>query len=87
MSEFFNSCCLKFDGIPYPLPREVPELLSKGAIVVDLREEIEIELRAFGIEKVIYLPHSEFEERWPSLPGEFKKKNIGIYSITVSATK
>ena len=37
-------------------------------MVVDLREEIETEIRAFGIESVLYLPHSEFEEKWPALP-------------------
>ncbi|MDP4280619.1 MAG: hypothetical protein Q8867_00575 [Bacteroidota bacterium] len=54
MSEFFNNCRLKIEGIPYPLPGEVPELLKKGAIIVDLREEVETEIRAFGIEKIKY---------------------------------
>lgn len=70
MSAFFESCCLKIEGVPYPLPGEVPELLQRGAIVVDIREEIETEIRAFGIEKVLYMPHSEFEEKWSTLPND-----------------
>jgi rhodanese-related sulfurtransferase len=70
MSGFFNTCCLQIDGIPYPFPREVPELLKNGAVLVDLREELETEIRAFGIEKIIYVPHSGFEQYWKNLPKE-----------------
>jgi rhodanese-related sulfurtransferase len=83
MSSFFESCYLKIDGIPYPLPREVPELLQRGAIVVDLREEIETEIRAFGIERVLYLPHTEFEEKWSVLPGDkplILADDVGLWS-------
>jgi rhodanese-related sulfurtransferase len=83
MSAFFESCCLIIDGIPYPLPREVPELLQRGAIVVDLREEIETEIRAFGIEKVLYIPHSEFEEKWSILPSNkplILADDVGLWS-------
>lgn len=70
MPEFFGGCRLHIDGMYYPLPREVGGLLQKGALLVDLREEIETEIRAFGIENVIYIPHSEFEGKWVSLPPE-----------------
>jgi rhodanese-related sulfurtransferase len=68
MCEIFGSCHLKIDGIAFPLPSEVPELLGRGAFLVDLREELETEIRAFGVEQIIYLPHSGFEEKWESLP-------------------
>ena len=70
MQSIFETCCLKIDGWAYPLPREVPNLLLLGAVMVDLREELETEIRAFGVENVIYLPHSEFEEKWTTLPLE-----------------
>jgi rhodanese-related sulfurtransferase len=70
MTDFFSSCRIRIDGIAFPMPGEVPELLSKGAILVDLREEVETGIRAFGIERIIYLPHSEFEEKWETLPLE-----------------
>ncbi len=68
MNDFFKDCCLKIDGIPFPLPREVPDLLQQGALLVDLREELQTQIRAFGVERVIYLPHPEFEARWEELP-------------------
>lgn len=68
MDGFFDSCCLKIDGIPFPLPREVPDYLSQGAILVDLRSDLETEIKAFGVERIIYLPHVEFEEKWQTLP-------------------
>jgi rhodanese-related sulfurtransferase len=68
MTDLFDSCRLKIDGIPYPLPKEVPEFLAGGAILADIREELETEIRAFGVERIVYLPHSEFEKQWESLP-------------------
>jgi rhodanese-related sulfurtransferase len=59
---------LRIDGISFPLPKEVPYLLQQGAVLVDLREEMETEIRAFRIERIVYLPHSEFEEKWVTLP-------------------
>lgn len=70
MANFFNQCRLKRDGIPYPLPREVLDFLQRGAFLVDLREEFDTEIRAFGVERIIYLPHSEFEQQWTSLPND-----------------
>ncbi len=68
MPNIFDTCSLKIDGIPYPLPGEVLELLGLGAVLVDLREEFDTDIRAFGVENIIYLPHTEFEEKWESLP-------------------
>ena len=43
-------------------------MLSEGAMLVDLRSELETEIRAFGVEQVVYLPHTEFNGNWRSLP-------------------
>jgi rhodanese-related sulfurtransferase len=68
MPAFFNNCILKTEGTPFPLPKETLEFLGKGAILVDLREEFDTEVRAFGVEHIIYLPHPDFEEKWETLP-------------------
>jgi len=68
MPKVFDNCYLKIDGISFPLPKEIPDLLLQGAVLVDLREELETEIRAFGVERIVYLPHSEFEQRWETLP-------------------
>ena len=68
MENIFSECKLKISGLVYVLPSEVSELLRKGAFVVDLRTELETEIKAFGIENVIYLPYYELDNKWESLP-------------------
>jgi rhodanese-related sulfurtransferase len=67
MSGFFASCRLIINEIPFPLPTEVPELLHRGAVMVDLRDEMETEIKAFGLENILYIPHFEFEARYTEL--------------------
>jgi len=68
MGTFFQKCKLQIEGLAYVLPAETPELLSRGAILVDLREELETRITAFGLEKIIYMPYSCFEKCWQTLP-------------------
>ena len=68
MANLFDNCHIKFDGISFPLPKEVPDLLRRGAVMVDLREELETEIRSFAVERIIYLPRQEFEKKWQTLP-------------------
>jgi len=65
---FFESCKLQINGMAFPLPGEVVALINAGAVVVDIREEIETEIKAFGLENIIYLQHHDFEAKWSSLP-------------------
>jgi len=58
-------------------------LVQKGAIVVDLREEVETDIKTLGIEKVEYLPHSEFDNKWETLPLDkpmILADSVGIWS-------
>jgi rhodanese-related sulfurtransferase len=83
MHRIFDHCKLHIDGIPYPLPAEVGSLLNSGAVLVDLRETIETEIKAFSVENLLYLPHSEFEEKWSSLPVDkplILADSVGIWS-------
>ena len=83
MTSIFNSCKLQIDGISYPLPGEVGLLMLEGAILVDLRETIETEIKAFGVENICYLPHSAFEEKWSTLPTDkplILADSVGIWS-------
>ncbi|MCX6251821.1 MAG: rhodanese-like domain-containing protein [Bacteroidetes bacterium] len=79
----FTGCKLQINGIAHVLPGEVPDMLRQGAILVDLREELETEIRAFGVEAIVYLPHSEFDDRWESLPLDkplILADSVGIWS-------
>ena len=68
MTHLFDNCKLHAAGIPYVLPSEVGSFLQQGAFLVDLREEMETDIRAFGVENLVYLPHSQFDEKWETLP-------------------
>ncbi len=68
MSGFFNHCKLQIGGIPYVLPGEVSGLLASGALMVDLRNEVEVSMRAFAVEKIIYLWYQDLNDRYEELP-------------------
>ena len=88
MIKFFQHCKLQIDGIPYVLPSELISLLQQGAILVDLREELETEIKTFGLEKVYYLPHMDFDERWETLPLDkplILADSVGIWSKNKAA--
>lgn len=83
MNNLFQSCKLQIGGIGYVLPSEVVLLLQQGATLVDLREELETDIKAFGIEQVVYLPYIEFEDKWGTLPLEkplILADSVGIWS-------
>lgn len=83
MSDFFGSCKIKKDGIAYVLPMETACLLKDGATLVDIRSDLETEIKAFGVENVIYLPHYDFGAKWATLPLEkplILADAVGIWS-------
>ena len=83
MINLFQNCRLQVNGICCVLPSEVIPLLNKGAVLVDMRKELETGIKSFGIGPIIYLPHDEFEERWTALPLEkplILADSVGIWS-------
>jgi rhodanese-related sulfurtransferase len=89
MNNLFQNCKLQIGGIFYVLPSEVIPLLQQGAVIVDLREEIETDIKSFGVEQVIYLTHYEFDEKWETLPLEkplILADSVGIWSKKAAAT-
>jgi hydroxyacylglutathione hydrolase len=65
------------------LPSEVITLLQQGAVLVDLREEVETDIKSFGVEPFIYLPYNQFNEKWKSLPLDkplILADSVGIWS-------
>jgi rhodanese-related sulfurtransferase len=83
MNNIFQNCKLQIDGITYVLPSEVISLIERGAVIVDLREELETDIKTIGIEQVVYLPHFEFDEKWETLPLEkpmILADSVGIWS-------
>jgi rhodanese-related sulfurtransferase len=79
MLNLFEDYGLVSYGILNVSPREAKELCSKGAIIVDVREENLRSFKFLDIPEVIYLPKSRLEKECENLP-----KNIYlIFADTV----
>lgn len=84
----FDSCKLHIDGICYVLTGEVAGMLQRGAILIDMREEIETMIKAFGVKRIVYLPYSEFEKKWETLPLDnplLLADSVGLHSKEAAA--
>ncbi|MBF0408555.1 MAG: rhodanese-like domain-containing protein [Candidatus Riflebacteria bacterium] len=68
MTSFFEEYGLHIAGIIHLSPREAHELANKGAIVVDVRDEMEMNGKKFTVPNLIYLPSKQFSENFASLP-------------------
>ncbi|CCF22135.1 Rhodanese-like (plasmid) [Pseudorhizobium banfieldiae] len=49
-------------------PTTTRGLLAKGALLVDVREQNEVDQVAFADCEVLHIPMSEFEQRWREVP-------------------
>lgn len=54
-------------------PTTTQEWLKDGAVMVDVRENDEVEELAYDVKRLIHIPLSELEERFSEIP---KDKNI-----------
>ena len=89
MSNLFQACKMHIDGLAYVLPSELTALLQQGAVLVDLREEVEVDIKTFGVEPQVFLPHYDFEEKWKTLPLDrplILADSVGIWSKKFTAT-
>ena len=83
MTNLFYNCKLQIDGISYVLPSEVISLINQGAVLIDMREEVEIDIKSFDVGSLIYLSHEEFDKKWESLPLDkplILADSVGIWS-------
>ncbi len=55
-------------GVLNLTPKECYELLSKGVLIVDVRESYMTNFKMFKVENVIYLPYSELRQYYNRLP-------------------
>jgi len=84
-----------FQGRGYPEgpvislpPREAMEFLSQDAILVDLREEYEINYRIFDVPRVLYVPMTAFEEQYAVIPKDrpvILADNVGVTTKKLAA--
>lgn len=67
------------NNITHVSAREAVELLNEGAILVDIREEYDTEVRKFDIENSLLIPNSIFYQQYHNLP----KQNLLIIADCV----
>lgn len=53
-------------------PTSTQELIKRGYVLLDIRENIEVENLAFDVPKLIHIPLSELEERYMEVPRDEK---------------
>ncbi len=65
--EWFNSGYFSH-GVWNLSPRDCFDIITKGAVLVDVREEYMSSFKMFGIENLLYLPYSEIDQYFTALP-------------------
>jgi rhodanese-related sulfurtransferase len=68
MTNIFKDYGIVSCGIRNISPCEAFELVNKGALIVDVREENLRSFKSFDVPELIYLPKSKLAERYESLP-------------------
>lgn len=59
---------LYIQGLWFLSPEETMEELQQGALLVDLRSDDLVEMKAFAVPEVAHIPHQEFPNRTRELP-------------------
>ena len=59
---------LVVNGLRFLAPREAFEVLQEGALLVDLRIDALVEMKAFQVPNWIHIPHRELREQSANLP-------------------
>ncbi len=86
MSQDFEKLGFKVGRIRHFSPAEAFEAAKNGAIFVDVRQDYESDFKAFDVENIIYLDHTEIEKRYQELPqNEFLiiADSVGLHSKEV----
>jgi len=60
-------------------PAAAYERIQKGALLLDIREPVEIEMVAFDVEVQIFIPQSEFAFRFSEIPRD-REVIVGCHS-------
>lgn len=68
MKDLFHGLGFKSCGIFNVSAREAFELCSKGAILVDVREEYFTSFKIFDVPRILCIPKSRFEQEYSKLP-------------------
>lgn len=85
---FFQHQGLFVHGLIHLSPTEALAEIGAGALLVDVREQFMVEMKAFGIPGVHYLPFSRFKTGFDELPRDrplILADAVGLYSREAAA--
>ncbi|HBX51810.1 MAG: hypothetical protein A2275_18270 [Bacteroidetes bacterium RIFOXYA12_FULL_35_11] len=68
MKNFFNDVGFEIKGIRHLSAREAMELITKGAVLIDLRDDFLTAMKLFDVPNYIICPLSTLDENIESLP-------------------
>ena len=68
MTEFFANQGMLIHAVRHLSPAEALTAIERGAVVVDIRESFEVDMKAFGVGAVIYLAASRLRDAFEQLP-------------------
>ena len=70
MNNIFKNVGIVSDGILNVSPREAFELVKKGALIVDVREDYLGSFKTLDIPELIYFPNSRLKDEFTNLPDD-----------------
>ena len=70
MTNIFKGYGIVSSGILNVSPLEAFELVMKGALIIDVREENLRSFKSFDVPELIYLPKSKLAEEYENLPSD-----------------
>jgi rhodanese-related sulfurtransferase len=76
-------------GLWFLTPLETLEALRQGALLVDLRTDDLVEMKAFSVPDVVHLPHAAFADHAAELPKNrllILADSSGVYTKRAAAT-
>lgn len=68
MNDNFNDLGFAINGLRHLTGRQAYKCCLQGAIIVDVRDEIETAIKAFGTDNVLFCPIDRFEKLFLTLP-------------------
>lgn len=72
MSDFFKNKKPDTSNVINLTPREVFELCSKGAYLVDIRKEYETDYKTFDVKNLLLIPKNTFQDNYKSIPADIE---------------
>lgn len=68
--DVFEGRGMLIQGLRFLTPKEAQESLREGAVLLDLRSNELMEMKAFQVPETVHVPHRDLEALWSQLPAD-----------------